>query len=84
MITGPVAVRTSAPLPPIAWISGALAVMALAACLILPMLVFIGGSDPSAYERNMGSYKTGLMVATVAYFIGGIIWMVQREKARLT
>jgi len=69
-------------LPLIAWIGGAVAVLSLMACLFLPLMVFLGGTDPGEYERNMASYKTGLMVATVAYFAGGIIWTSQREKAR--
>jgi alpha-beta hydrolase superfamily lysophospholipase len=70
------------PLPAIAWIGGGIAALSLAACLALPLLVFFGGSDPVTYARNMDSYKTGLMVATVLYFVGGIVWTVQREKAR--
>ncbi len=77
-LTGP----PRSPLPAIAWIGGAVAVLSLVACLVLPLLVVAGGSDPTAYARNMDSCKTGLMVATVTYFIGGVIWTAQREKSR--
>lgn len=73
---------TLQPLPVIAWIGGGVAILALAACLVLPLLVFLGGSDQGTYARNMASYKTGLMVATVFYFVGGIVWTLKREKAR--
>jgi cytosine permease len=72
----------SMPLPPIAWMGGAVALISLVMCLVLPVMVYLGGTDPASYAKNMANYKIGLMVATVTYFVGGIIWTIQREKAR--
>lgn len=81
-VTLPATTNRPRPLPPIAWIGGVIAALSLTACLYLALMVFIGGSDPIAYARNLNTYQTGLMIATVTYFVGGVIWATQREKAR--
>ena len=70
--------------PPLVWAAGAVAVIALGACLILPIRVFLGGSDPAVYEANMRTYKTGLLIATIVYFVAAIYWESKREAARET
>ncbi len=67
-------------LGPKAWLAGAVALLALAFCVVLPLTVFFGGSDPQAYEANMATYKQWFMVATVIYFIAAIVWAGEREK----
>lgn len=81
-VTLPATANRPRPLPLIAWIGGVIAVLSLTACLLVALMVFIGGSDPAAYARNMNTYQTGLTVVTLTYFIGGIVWTAQREKAR--
>ncbi|HSW46631.1 MAG TPA: hypothetical protein VLM89_13795 [Phycisphaerae bacterium] len=65
------------------WIAGAVALLALAACLAAPLTVFLGGgADPQAYEANLDNCKRTLLIATVVYFIAAIFWQNRREKAR--
>jgi hypothetical protein len=42
-------------------------------------VLLAGTSD---YEQHMDSYKTGLMIATVVYFIAGTYWTAKREQLR--
>ena len=63
------------PLPPIAWIAGAVSLISLVMCLVLPVCVFLG-------KMESDTYKTGLLIVTVLYFVGAIVWMTQREKSR--
>ena len=63
------------PLPPIAWIAGAVSLISLILCLALPVSVFLG-------RMESDTYKTWLMVVTILYFVGAIVWMMQREKSR--
>jgi len=64
-------------------IVGAIAILALAVCLALPLRVFLaGGADPAVYEANLEGCKRGLLVATVIFFIAAILWQSRREKAR--
>ncbi len=67
-------------LGPRAWLAGSVALLALAFCIVLPLLVFLGGSDPQVYDANMAIYKKWFMVATVVYFIAAIVWAGEREK----
>jgi len=73
---------TSGRLPAWVWLAGAVAVAALTACVVLPLMVFLGGSEPALYQANMVWYKKWLMVATVIYFAAAILWASQREKIR--
>jgi len=56
--------------------------VSLVACVALPVWVFAGGSEPAVYDARLSVCKTGLLVATVIYFIAGIYYTTQREKAR--
>jgi len=72
------------PLSPAAWIAGAVALLALIMCVILPLRVFIGGAVPETYETNLANYKGQLLIATIIYFIAATVWFSYREKARST
>jgi NCS1 family nucleobase:cation symporter-1 len=64
------------------WLSGAIALAALVACVLLPLRVFLAGSAPAVYETHMASYKQWLLLASLVYFASATIWYGQREKAR--
>lgn len=64
----------------ILWISGALALAALAWNLISAVQVFCLQGNPAAYESAMVSFKNGYLVATIIYFAAAIVWYAQREK----
>jgi purine-cytosine permease-like protein len=70
------------PVGPATWLAGAIALVSLVACVALPVWVFAGGSEPAVYDARLSVCKTGLLVATVIYFIAGIYYTTQREKAR--
>ena len=72
------ALPTQAPRKPIPWLWGAIALVSLVACFVLPLTVFFGSQ--AAYEANLKSYKTWLMVATLAYFVGGVMWSARRNR----
>ncbi|MBL8236098.1 MAG: hypothetical protein JNM66_01660 [Bryobacterales bacterium] len=71
----PVVPSPSKPLPKA---SGALALLALVACLALPILVAAGGVD--GYEERLASMKTWLLAATLVYFAGGIVFYKNRAS----
>lgn len=75
-------VRPAKPLPPLAWVAGALAIGSLAMCLVLPWRVFRAGTE--GYAEHMAVYKTWLLFVTVLYFVGAIVWMYYRERSRPT
>lgn len=67
----------------LAWAAGGVALLALAACLVLPIRVFLGGGgNAEAYAANLEGYKRGLLIASMIYFVAGTIWQVAREKTR--
>jgi len=63
------------PLPPIVWIAGAVSLISLVMCVVLPVCVFLG-------KMESDTYKAWLLIVTVLYFVGAIVWMTQREKSR--
>lgn len=67
---------------PVAWIAGAIALLALVTCLLFPLMVFLGGSESQTLARNLELYKTRMIYATVIYFVAAIVYMVQRERVR--
>ncbi len=70
------------PMDPVAWIAGALAVLALAASLFFPIVVFLSGSEPDTLQANLATYKTRMLLATVLYFVAAVVYMVRREQLR--
>ncbi len=61
------------------WICGAVALASLAACIILPIWVYMTGGED--YEQNFAWFKKILIWPTLIYFIAGTIWAVKRDKA---
>lgn len=78
--TGPQ--KTKRHLSPVAWIGGGLALLSLIGSVYLSLTVFLGGADADAYTGNLSAYKTGLLAATVIYFLGAIAYNAEREKTR--
>jgi cytosine permease len=68
-------------LSPLTWAAGGMAFVALVCCLVLPLRVFLAGTEE--YEANLSSYKTWLLVATLVYFVSATYWVAGREKARV-
>lgn len=65
---------------PLYWLSGVVALAALAWCLGSAIRMFLLGGDAQAFEAAMGSFKSMYLVATVVYFIAAITWYARREK----
>jgi len=59
-----------------AWIAGAVALLALVACLLLPLRVYLAG----ATEQAVAGFKNWFLLATVVYFAAAIVWSTEREK----
>ncbi len=70
------------PVGPATWAAGAVALLSLVACVVLPAWVFAGGSEPAVYDSRLAAYKAGMIVATAVYFIASTYYAAQREKGR--
>ena len=66
----------------IRWISGLIALAALAACLIMPIRVFTGGVE--GYAANLAALRTWLIVPTLIYFVAGTTFYYQWRKGSAT
>jgi cytosine permease len=64
---------------PVLTICAIIALVSLAACVILPLWVYLSNSD--AYLKNLASFKNILIWPTVIYFISATIWNIKRSKA---
>jgi NCS1 family nucleobase:cation symporter-1 len=60
------------------WISGAIAVAALIACIAMPLSVFISGA--ADYAENLAWFKRWLLLPTVIYFVAATCWQWRRMK----
>ncbi|MBN1997938.1 nucleoside transporter [candidate division KSB1 bacterium] len=61
-------------------VSGIIALAALIACFVLPLELFLKGSEN--WEANLASLKNILFAVTIIYFIAGTYWVVQRDRAK--
>jgi cytosine permease len=66
------------PKRPLPWASGGLALLALAACLVLPLVVAMGGV--AGYEERLEWMKGWLLAGTVVYFASGIVFYRNRSN----
>jgi len=62
------------------WTCGAIAILSLAMCLILPIWVYFSGGG--SYEQNLTTFKRVLIWPTLTYFVTGTIWAIKRDKAK--
>jgi cytosine permease len=56
------------------------ALVSLAACVILPLWVYL--SDSAAYLENLTTFKSIMIWPTVIYFVTATIWNVKRSKTK--
>jgi len=61
-------------------LSGAVALLALVGCLVLPFWVY--GAEPSEYAARLASFKGWVLLLTFLYFVAGVTWMNANEKRR--
>ena len=59
------------------YLAGLIAILSLAACLVLPLGIFV--RDSSTYGDYVDWYKMILPWITLTYFVSGLIW-IQRRK----
>jgi len=62
------------------WVSGIIAVAALAVCLALPFWVYTTGGED--YQQNFAWFKKVLIWPSLVYFVSGTIWAVRKDKAK--
>ncbi len=67
-------------LPILAKLAGLVALAALIMCFVLPLRLFLQGSEN--WAANLASLKTTLFVVTIIYFLTGTYWMFQKDKAK--
>jgi cytosine permease len=66
----------------VAWtLSALVTLLALLACLLLPIWLYAGG--PSAWATRSVPFKAWILAATVVYFVSGITFMNESEKRRV-
>jgi NCS1 family nucleobase:cation symporter-1 len=64
----------------LSWISGLLALAALATCLVLPIWVFLAGGEE--YDANLGILRNWMIAPTLVYFVAGTIFYVRWRRGR--
>ena len=62
----------------LSWLFAAVALAALAACLLLPLRVLFG--SPDTYDADMASFKTWFLVATIVYFFSAVAFVARRNR----
>jgi cytosine permease len=73
-------IESVGPRGPVWFLSGAVALGALAACVALPIWMFT--LPPAEHDASREAFKTLLLVATLVYFVSGVVWMRESEKRR--
>ena len=61
-------------------LSGAVALLALAGCLLLPFWVY--AAPAAEHASRLATFKGWLLALTVVYFLAGVAWMGANEKRR--
>lgn len=59
-------------------VSGALALLSLAVCLLWPLMILVRGTE--GYEARLDFFKVWLIVPTLVYFVAGTAYAVLRDK----
>jgi len=72
---------------PIMWTGGVLAAASLAAMLGLAIWTFASGAEgteqsKAAYRESFGIFRKWLILPTLTYFVGALMWASQREKEK--
>jgi NCS1 family nucleobase:cation symporter-1 len=58
--------------------TGLIALACLAACVVLPLTVYLAGIE--GYEQNLGAFRMWLLLPSAIYFPAATIWQIQRMK----
>jgi hypothetical protein len=62
----------------VTWIVGAIALSALVACVVMPVIVYF--SESAEYSAKLESFQRWLLVPTLIYFAAAIVWRVGRMR----
>ncbi len=62
------------------WGSGVIAGLALLACIILPIWVFVMGTD--GYDARLESFKSIVIWPSLIYLVAATVWAFQKEKRK--
>lgn len=62
------------------WVSGLVALGSLVACLVLPVWVYVMGTQ--GYDERLALFKTLLLVPSLTYFISGTVFMIKRDAMK--
>ena len=62
------------------WVSGAIALVSLLACVVAPIYVLVMGTE--GYDERLASFKTFLLWASLIHLAGITVWAVQKDKRK--
>jgi NCS1 family nucleobase:cation symporter-1 len=63
----------------LSWITGLVALVCLMLCFVLPLRVYLLGTE--GYAERVASMKNALFFITILYFLSGTIWYSRKERA---
>jgi len=62
----------------VVWFWGIMAIASLAACLVLPIWVYVSSGEQ--YQQNFATFKNVLIWPTLIHFVSATAWAIKREK----
>jgi NCS1 family nucleobase:cation symporter-1 len=62
------------------WVSGLVALGSLVACLVLPVWVYLMGTQ--GYDERLALFKMLLLVPSLTYFVSGTVFMIKRDAMK--
>jgi len=62
------------------WVPGLIAVAALIACFVMPLLVSLAG--PENHSGNLSQLRQWLILPSLIYFVAGTIFYIRRQRSR--
>jgi NCS1 family nucleobase:cation symporter-1 len=62
----------------VVWFWGIMALASLAACLVLPIWVYVSSGEQ--YQQNFATFKNVLIWPTLIHFVSATAWAIKREK----
>lgn len=65
---------------PLTWVSGLVALAALAVCILWPVWICIAGAE--GFEARFALFRVWLIVPTLVYFVAGTYWAIARDMAK--
>lgn len=76
--SGAAASLTPPPLDPATLVSGLVAFVCLAVCLLWPIYIFLRGTE--GYEMRFTAFKSWLLLPTLVYFVAGTYYAIKRGE----